>query len=270
MPKIIVRDDDTSYFTAPGRLEAIYGRMWAAGLPVCLAVIPKIYGDIRVYWSDGNPHDPALHPSFRGRDECFSILGNPELCAFLDEKAAAGLAEICLHGCTHEFYEFISHDRELIRRKLDEGMSILQRAFPSASIGTFIAPYDRMSPIALEELIARGFHICTMSLNLAPAPALPQISGHAAAAINERQRLYVCDEYLFTHQRAAEESLLRARSALKENALTIISNHYWMFYHPWRDSPDAGRLSAWNDLLDDVLDKDEFEITGFADEARGK
>ena len=40
MPTIIFRDDDASYFTEPRRLEALYGRLWAASHPVCLAVIP--------------------------------------------------------------------------------------------------------------------------------------------------------------------------------------------------------------------------------------
>ena len=202
--------------------------------------------------------------SSAGATQCFSILGNSELCAFLDDKAAAGLAEICLHGCTHEFYEFISHDRAPIRRKLDEGMSILKRAIPAASIRTFIAPYDRMSPVALEELVAWGFHICTMSLNLAPAPMLPQIAGSGAAAINAKQMLYVCDEYSFTHTRPAEESLALARVALAENALTILGNHYWMFFHPWRAQPNASNYAAWNALLDHLLSGEGHRVTGFS------
>ncbi len=171
MRTIILRDDDTSTFTTPQRLQALYGRVWAAGLPVCLAVVPKVYGDTRVYWTDGNPQDPAIPPAHRGTESCYSILDNPQLCAFLNNLAAAGLVEICLHGFTHTFFEFITHDRAVIRQKLDGGMAILERAFPAAKITTFIAPYDRLSPAALTELIKRGFHICTQSLNLGQCPA---------------------------------------------------------------------------------------------------
>ena len=101
MPTIIIRDDDTSYFTAPQRLETVYGRLWDAGIPVCLAVIPQVYGDTRVYWTDGNPHDPGIPPAYRGTGKTYSILDNPELCAFLNQKIAAGLVEVCLHGNTH-------------------------------------------------------------------------------------------------------------------------------------------------------------------------
>ena len=264
MPSIIFRDDDTSYFTAPQRLEAIYCRLWEAGLPVCLAVIPRVSGDTRVYWTDGNPLDPGIPPELRGRAASYSILDNAELCSFLNEKAAAGLVEICLHGFNHSFYEFITHDRAVIRQKLDEGMAILGRAFPNATIDTFIPPYDRISPHALEELIARGFHINTMSLNLAPLPQLPDIAGFGAARINRRQALYVCDDYLFTHKRGPAESLPLARNALARNALTIICNHYWMFFHPWRPQPNAPDYAAWNALLDDVLTRGDFTVTTFS------
>jgi len=264
MPKIIFRDDDTSYFAEPRLLEAIYGRLWDAGLPVCLAVVPKVYGDIRVYWTDGNPHDSSIPPEHRGKDVHFSVLDNPELCQFLNDKVAAGLVEICLHGYSHIFYEFITHQRSVIRHKLERGLTILKRAFPAATIQTFIAPYDRLSPIALSELIQAGFHISTQSVNLAAMPSLPQLAGHQAAAINPRQTLYICDEYLFSHRANPAESLQRARTALAHNELTIVCNHYWMFFHPWRATPNPEAIAHWNSLLDDVLESGNFEITTFA------
>jgi len=272
MPKIIIRDDDTSFFTSPQRLEALYGRLWAAGRPVCLAVIPNVYADARVYWTDGNPHDPAIPPGQRGQDQYFSLLDNPTLCQYLNAKAAAGLVEICLHGYAHIFYEFTTHDRGRIRDMLDKGLALLQRALPAATIQTFVAPYDRLSPAACAELIERGFHISTQSLNLAPLPALPQISGFGAAPIARRQMLFVCDDYLFSYKRPPAESLRLARAALARNDLTIICNHYWMFYHPWRPRPNPADFAAWNGVLDVLLAAEDFLIQRFADfavQARG-
>ena len=247
----------------PQRLETVYGRVWEAGAPVCLAVIPDVFADTRVYWSDGNPHDPGIPPAYRGRSACYSVLDNRELCSTLNDLAREDLVEICLHGYTHTFFEFITHDRALIGRKLDEGKALLERAFPAADIKTFIAPYDRLSPVALEELIARGFHISTMSPNLAPLPELPQVTGFGAGTIGTGQMLYVCDDYLFSYKRDPAESLRLARWALAENDLTIISNHYWMFFHPWRTQPNPADFGAWNALLDDVLGG-AFEVTTFS------
>ena len=264
MRTIIFRDDDTSYFTTPRRLQAVYGRLWEAGLPVGLAVIPEAFGDTRVYWTDGNPHDPSIPPAYRGTERCYSILENAELCAFLNEKTAAGLVEICLHGYTHTFYEFITHDRAVIGRKLDEGAALLERAFPAARIKTFVPPYDRISPAALSELVTRGFHISTMSQNLAPLPELPRIAGFAAGEIGPGQMLYVCDDYLFTYKRTPPESLRLARAALAGNDLSIVSNHYWMFFHPWREAPNAADMDAWNAFLDEVLAADGPAVMSFS------
>ena len=264
MRRIIFRDDDTSFFTQPRHLEALYGRLWSAGLPVCLAVIPQIRGDTRVYWTRGNHHDPAIPPAFRGRGEGFSIGDNRELCAFLDELARSGLVEICLHGLTHSFFEFTSHDSWRVGEMLDAALAIVNDAIPSAPVKTFIAPYDRLSPAAMRRLIELGFHIATQSWNLAPLPELPQIAGHAAARLNAGQSLFVCDDYVFTHRSDPAQSLARARQLLSENELTIISNHYWMFFHPWREQANAADMAAWNALVDDVLGGDAFDIVTFS------
>ena len=37
--KVAIRDDDTSYFTAPDALTRVYGDIWDR-VPICLAVVP--------------------------------------------------------------------------------------------------------------------------------------------------------------------------------------------------------------------------------------
>ena len=108
-----------------------------------------------------------------------------------------------------------------------------------------------------------AYHICTQSLNLAPLPELPPLTGFGARSINERQMLYVCDDYLLNYQRDPAESLRLARAALAQNDLTIISNHYWTFYHPWRPEPNRPDIAAWNSLLDTIMDAEDCEITSF-------
>ena len=43
--KVALRDDDTSYFTEPEKLDAVYHDVWDR-LPVCLAVVPHAMGFI--------------------------------------------------------------------------------------------------------------------------------------------------------------------------------------------------------------------------------
>jgi hypothetical protein len=264
MRSIIVRDDDTSYFTRVEQLEAIYGRIWDAGYSVFLSVIPAQYGDIRVYWREGNPFDPGVPPQYRGQNHKYSILDNPELCQFLREKSEKGLVEIGLHGYNHTFYEFTTHDIDIIRYKLNLGMEILETAFPNIPIRTFISPYDRISPLALTEILERGLNICNHSTNLPPLPHLPQITGHNMAQLKPQQRLYTCDEYLFTHQIDPIESLQNARDRLADNELVIIANHYWMFYHDWQDRANPDIMDSWYALLDSILADKSVQIVPFA------
>ena len=243
------------------RFTAVCGRR---GVRSAWRSSPRFAAIPEVYWTRGNPYDPAIPPAFRGRADGFYIGDNRELCAFLDDLARAGLVEICLHGLTHSFFEFATHDRLSIGEMLDAALQILDDAIPAASINTFIAPYDRLSPTAMRELIARGFHIATQSWkNLAPLPELPQIAGHAAAKIAAGQSLFVCDDYLFTHRIDPAQSLARARQLLSRNDLTIISNHFWMFFHLWREEPNAADIAAWNALLDDILEGGAFECHDF-------
>jgi|GEM_PF-1581365 len=265
MRKIIFRDDDTSYFTRPDQLETIYGRIWEAGHPVCLSVIPAQWGDIRVYWRDGNPFDPSVPPQYRGKEYPFSIYNNKELCEFLREKVDQNLVEICLHGYSHRFYEFITHDIHAIQDMLNLGMQTLNQAFPNAPIKTFIAPYDRISPVAIKEIIEeRAMNLSTMSTNLMSIPDVQQIKGHGYTQLPNSQWIYVCDEYFYSHRDNPQESLERVRASISQNELTTIVNHYWMFYHDWQETPDNELLTSWNQLLDDILDNDAMEIVSFS------
>ena len=70
--KVALRDDDTSYFTEPGRLESVYHDVWDR-IPVGLAVIPQAAGfaDKAIpekYWDAGRAFpldvvrtDPSLY-----------------------------------------------------------------------------------------------------------------------------------------------------------------------------------------------------------------
>lgn len=263
MKQIIFRDDDTSYFTRPDQLEAIYGRIWEAGCPVCLAIVPAQYGDVRVYWRDGNPYDPAVPPQYRGTEAHFPITDNVELCEYVREKAEKGLIEICLHGYSHTFFEFTSQDRNLINSKIDMGLEILSEAFPNNPVRTFVAPYDRMSPTALECIMEWGLGFCTMSWNIAPLLELQQIKGFARAPLTDSLDFYTCDEYYWTHRDDPKTSLQKAKEHFSANPLYIAANHYWMYSYDWESTPNADAIAMWNQFLDVILADKSVQIVPF-------
>ena len=68
--KVVIRDDDTSYFTTPDALTAIYTDVWDRA-PVCLAVVPFAIG----YEQRGIPRE-HWHSG-----ESFALERNPALAA---------------------------------------------------------------------------------------------------------------------------------------------------------------------------------------------
>ena len=71
--KVALRDDDTSYFTEPGRLESVYHDVWDR-IPVGLAVIPQAAGFAdkampEKYWDAGRAF-PLEENRGAGRSRC--------------------------------------------------------------------------------------------------------------------------------------------------------------------------------------------------------
>ncbi|MDW8297755.1 MAG: DUF2334 domain-containing protein [Anaerolineae bacterium] len=247
MRPLIIRDDDTSYFTPSEKLEAIYGNLWAQNIPVCLAIIPSLRCDVRVLHRQGAPYDPNIPPEHRGDANAYPVTENRSLCAFLNSKVQQGLVEICLHGYTHDYHEFASRDSALLAAKVRDGLTLLHEAFPAAEVRTFIAPYDVMSPEAIRVVLDAGLGLCTASANLTALPDVPHLPPYAAASLSNGIRLFTCDEYLFHHRESAEQCLANARRRLQSADVFIISNHYWSFFYDWQSADTHSELlKAWH------------------------
>jgi hypothetical protein len=247
MRTLIIRDDDTSYFTPPEKLQAIYGALWAQHVPISLAVIPALRGDVRVLHREGAPYDPCIPPEHRGSTQTYNVAENRALCAFLNDKIQQGLVEICLHGYTHAYHEFAQRDSDLLARSVRDGLAMLRDAFPTAELRTFVAPYDVMSPEAIRVVLDAGLSLCTASKNLAELTDVPHLPPYAGIRLPSGAQLFTCDEYLFHHRDSAESCLANARERLQHAELLIISNHYWSFFHDWQGAETTSALlRAWH------------------------
>jgi hypothetical protein len=91
--KVALRDDDTSYFTAPERLHAVYDAVWDR-IPVCLATVPFAIG----YPNPGIP-EAQWHTG-----QSFPLEQNRALVDELKRLAADRRVTIALHGYTHQDY----------------------------------------------------------------------------------------------------------------------------------------------------------------------
>jgi hypothetical protein len=157
--KVALRDDDTSFFTDPDRLEAVYHDIWDR-LPVALAVVPHAAGFA----------DKAIPQQYWQAGRTFPLEENPELVERLRTHVAAGRVTIVQHGFTHEDfpdgYEFqVAPDLE---RRLAEGRSYLERVLDTR-LTMFVPPHNALSKRGFEAISRAGLNLLGTFLSFRPS-----------------------------------------------------------------------------------------------------
>jgi len=157
--KVAIRDDDTSFFTTPDALTAVYGDVWDRA-PVCFAVVPFAIG----YEQPGIPRE-HWHS-----DEMFPLQRNTALVTFLRELVRSGRATIALHGSTHQDYpdgyefEAAPDPEERVRR----GRAYLE-ALLDCRISLFVPPHNALSKRGLAAVSAADMNILGSFLSFRPS-----------------------------------------------------------------------------------------------------
>lgn len=261
MPQfVLLRDDDTCYFTRPEQLERIYGRLWQAGIPVTVGLVPAMRGDTRVRHRVGAPYDPSIDKMFRGTKRAYLVADNVALCDDLHRRVFAEQVEIALHGYHHSYMECAYLQTPGAYALINQGRSVLEKHLPGLTIRSFIAPYDALSLEALFVAQTLGMSVCTSTRNI--AKAFPDLNSYQAIRTPFAQALVTCDEYLFTHRGDPEQLLDTALARLDDEAVQVltVANHYWMFFHDWADE-NSPLLSAWDRFVDVLLERDDLTFT---------
>jgi hypothetical protein len=157
--KVALRDDDTSYFTAPARLHRVYDGIWER-IPVCLATVPFAIGYRR----------PGIPEAHWQSGQSFPLEQNAELVDELRRLAAGGRASIALHGYTHQDYpdgyEFqAAPDPD---RRVRDGLAYLQTTLGS-DIRIFVPPHNALSKRGLAAVSAAGLNLLGSFLSFRPS-----------------------------------------------------------------------------------------------------
>ncbi len=157
--RLIVRDDDISYFTDPRRLNGLYKGIWEK-IPIHLAVVPHLYA-----------RQAEIPPGAKPTKDYYWVGENKRLVAYLKKRIAEGKVVIWQHGFTHRDwpggFELERRDRKRLRDDLRRGKEHLERAF-SVTVDTLVAPHDRLSKAAVLAAEDAGFaRICR---GFAPLP----------------------------------------------------------------------------------------------------
>ncbi len=157
--KIAIRDDDTSYFTQPERLEQVYHDVWDR-VPVCLAVVPHAMGFV----------DKAIPEKYWQADRAFPLEENPAIVSALRELTAAGRVTIAQHGFTHEDYPD-GHEFQAapdLESRLARGQGYLEGLI-NTKIRIFVPPHNALSKRGLSAVSAAGLNLLGSFLSFRPS-----------------------------------------------------------------------------------------------------
>lgn len=168
--KVALRDDDTSYFTDPARLDAVYHDVWDR-IPVCLAVVPHAMGFA----------DKAVPERYWQSHRAFPLEENPAIVARLKALAAEGRVTIAQHGFTHE--EFADgHEFEAapdLESRLARGQGYLEQVL-ATKVRIFVPPHNALSKRGLRAIDAAGLNLLGSFLSFRPSmrPWEPRTPGN--------------------------------------------------------------------------------------------
>lgn len=157
--KVALRDDDTSFFTDPDRLDAVYHDVWDQ-LPVTLAVVPRAAGF----------QDKAIPDKYWKAERTLPLEENSGLVTRLREHLAAGRVTIAQHGYTHEDfpggYEFQAAPD--LEHRLAQGRAYLEMLL-GTHIEIFVPPHNALSKRGLAAVSAAGLNLLGSFLSFRPS-----------------------------------------------------------------------------------------------------
>ncbi len=146
---VLIRDDDTNFFTKENMLESIYSEAWQKGFKVTLSVVPFQVGI----------NDVSVPPNVRNTGNHFSIAENKPLVYYLRDKIRSGTIEVLQHGVSHEVgkdrrgeYGKNSENKE----NIEIGRNIMRNTF-EMDPKFFVPPGEDISQQNLMTLIKLGY-----------------------------------------------------------------------------------------------------------------
>lgn len=261
MKYVVIKDDDTCFFTPVNILEALYGEILEKNV-VNLSVIPNVYSSIKLdedeiyYKKDKLKYDPLISPEYSGSDRYYNVNDNPELIDFLNRKNV----DVLQHGYAHEkinsMPEFSIRDREFVYKRAVEGKNILNKCV-KRGISFFVPPWNIVSKefISGSQLQYKG--IITAGI----LPVYNNLNIFIPYYVNKlfKRRYYMYKNILLIDtydliQKYMDVSLIPGKfnSILNNNDIVIIQNHYWIFMNNWKK--DDNMIEQWKSLYSKILD----------------
>lgn len=280
---ILLRDDDTNFFTRAEMLESVHSITWQKKFKISLSIIPNQKGI----------NDVCVPPEYRESGLHYSLADNQDLTTFLKTKKKLGLIEILQHGYSHspiedEFRgEFGSNKKSKsidVRSNLERGKSLIEQIFGGPP-RFFVPPYDDISysninmvkqnnliPVYGQENIHRFFRSPFIPSMIKKIMARRIFDKFARSAFIVPAAIDIKDEVIILSlsrlgikydMMDSPEKFLDSMSKLicsltfnKNRRIPLcIINHYHQYFYDWSNSITRTEMfSVWKKLLD-LLDK---------------
>lgn len=233
MNYVIIRDDDTNALTPPEFLEQLYRPFLDRQLPVNLAVIPDVCTNTLL--PDGNL-EGFLVGEAAGRPGTRPIGTNPQLVSYLLDNPGYHVIQ---HGLSHAIidghYEFDRDDRLDCAQRLQRGTELLMQAgFPEPRV--FVAPQDKLSYAALEEVIRRFDILSCGWYELRRIPPRWRIH-YLLKKLRKLDHWQLKNTKLLTHPgcllsrfKPCDAMLDSVKAAVAARPLTVLVTHWWEYF----------------------------------------
>lgn len=233
MRTIIIRDDDTNALTPVECLETLYRPFLERGLPVNLATIPEVRLNART--PDGKregflPRQP--NPAV----ETVALNESRPLVDYLHANPGYAIVQ---HGCYHDTFEFDRTDRADVVRRLDRGAQRLREA-GFADVRAFVAPHDKISAVAYEEIAKRFRVISTGWFEWQRLP-LAWRPRYLAKKLTGRPHWRAGDTMLLSHPgcllsylKPMASMLEEVKRAIDRQDVTVLVTHWWEYFRDGR------------------------------------
>lgn len=229
MRYILLRDDDTNALTPIECLETLYRPFLARGLPVNLATIPEVRADARTPEGTREGFLPAQpNPAV----ETVALAENAALTSYLHANPGYHILQ---HGCHHDTFEFDRDDRGEVVRRLERGRRRLREA-GFENVTTFVAPHDRISRVAYEEVARRFRVISTGWFEMRRLPLAwrlrflrMKLSGRPHWRVDQTE-LLSHPGCLLSYQRPHETILPAIKHAIHRQKVTVLVTHGWEYF----------------------------------------
>ena len=271
---ILVRDDDTNYFTSETMLESVYSEAWNQGFKVSLSVVPLQMGI----------DDISVPPDLRTSSRCYSIADNDSLIRYVRKKIGQKVVEVVQHGFSHELIDGIRGEfggNLGKKNEIEKGRNIIRQAFEMEP-KFFVPPGEDISNQNIVEVLEQGLipiyreTLFDQILRLGFVPNFIKNAGMRLIMnryINDTDKnfgvqflkpvLISAKKNVITWSlpkiRAPHitsfDSLFNLTNAIiklcsqNRNPVCII-NHYHLYYYDWNSTITKGELfKAWRNIL---------------------